>query len=251
MQQYITDKSEVDFIFEYPDSNDQIFSELKNITGFNLNSDKNEIEKAKIITDYVHNLFQHSGDNKPSSLNPVTIINEAREGKSFRCVEYSHLTTALLWAFNIPSRSVSLKTKDMETREIGAGHVVVEFYSSEYNKWIMIDVQEGVLFKSENAYLSAFELSEKINNNTPIEFITTDNSNYPKKEVYTKWIKEYLYFFETPIKIDFEGIITNEDRLNAKRLMLVPLDSENPKVFQKIFPINAIYTHSILDFYKK
>ncbi len=254
MQKYITDKSEVNFDFEYPDTRDQIFSELRNIVKINLITEENEIEKVKIIAGYVHNLFQHNGNNKPSSFNPITIINEVKLGKSFRCVEYSYLTTALLWAYNIPARIVGLKTKDMETRETSAGHVVMEFYSTEYNKWIMVDTQEGILFKSGNTYLSSLELENNINQNINIEFILVNNSNFSTvkdSEQYINWIKEYLYFYDTPLRINFTEIITDADRLNAKKVMLIPLGIKNPKVFQKIFPINAIYTHSILDFYKK
>lgn len=253
MQKYITDKTEIHFDFQYPDMNDQIFSELKNITNIDFGIETNELEKVKIVIGYVHNLFSHDGNNIPSSFDPITIINEAKQGKSFRCVEYSYLTTALLWTYKIPARIVGLKTQDMSTREAGAGHVVVEFWSNEFEKWIMCDVQAGVILKSNNVFLSDFELGEKINQNENIEFVLVNNSRFSinsDSRKYIDWIKEYLYFFDTPIKITFSEKLTEEDRLKEQKAMLIPLEVEPPKVFQKIFPINAIYTHSILDFYK-
>jgi len=254
MQKYITNKSEIDFTFQYPDTNDDIFTELKNITQIKFGIGINELEKVKVIAGYTHNFFSHDGNKIPSLFDPITIINEAKQGKSFRCVEYSYLTTALLWTYNIPARIVGLKTQDMSTRETGAGHVVIEFWSTKFQKWIMCDVQAGVIPKSENVFLSTFEFSEKINQNKDIEFVLVNNSqfslqNYSKK--YVDWIKEYLYFFDTPLKIIFSEKLTEEDRLKEQKVMLVPLGIESPKVFQKIIPINAIYTHSVLDFYKK
>lgn len=254
MQKYITDKSEVDFDFQYPDTNDNIFSELKSITKIDVDTETNELEKIKIIAGYTHNLFSHDGNNIPSSFGPITIINEAKQGKSFRCVEYSYLTTALLWAYNIPSRIVGLKTQDMSTRSAGAGHVVVEFRSAEFQKWIMIDVQAGVIPKLETTFLSAFELSEKLNENKSVDFVLVKNSRFSTENAnkkYIDWIKDYLYFFDTPIKIVFSEKRTEEDRLKEQKMMLIPLGIEPPKVFQKIIPINAVYTHSVLDFYKK
>lgn len=254
MQKYIIDKPEIDFNFQYPNTNDHIFTELKNITKIDFNIETNELDKVKIIAGYVHNLFSHNGNNKPSSLNPIEIINEARQGKSFRCVEYSYLTTALLWAHNIRARIIGLKTEDMSIRESSAGHVVVEFWNTEFKKWIMIDVQEGVIPKSENILLSAFEFGEKIDKNLAINFITVINSRFSTiKDIgeYINWIRQYLYFFDTPIKNIFSEKLTEEDRLKEQKIMLIPIDIEPPKVFQKISPINAIYTHSVLDFYKK
>ena len=138
MRSYITNHSEISVSFKYPDINGSFFSELRNMT--NIDADTlSEIEKVKKISGYVHSLFSHNGNNIPSSLNPITIIKEAREGKSFRCVEYSFLTVSLLWAYGIPARTIGLKTKNMETRETEAGHVIVEFWSFKFSKRFIIN----------------------------------------------------------------------------------------------------------------
>lgn len=198
MQKYITDTSEIDFNFQYPDLDSHVFSELKNITKINFDIETDELEKVKIITGYTHLLFSHDGNNTPSSSDPITMINEAKQGKSFRCVEYSYLTMTLLWAYKIPARIIGLKTHNAETREAGAGHVVIEFWSNTFQKWIMSDVQAGIIPKADTAFLSAFEFGEKINENGNIDFVLINNSRFSidnDKQKYIEWIKEYLYFF--------------------------------------------------------
>lgn len=251
MRSYIADQSEISVSFRYPDLNDPLFPELKSITNINVDT-LPEIKKVKKISGYVHSLFFHSRSNRLSSLNPITIIKEARGGKSFRCVEHSFLTVSLLWAYGIPARMVGLKTKDMETRETEAGHVIAEFWSSKFQKWIMIDVQFGIIPKYKKDFLSALKLGEKLDQGLTVEYILVSQSRFsPETDTkkYTKWIHPYLYFFDTALNLKSLANTTEQDRVSDKRLMLIPLGVVPPKVFQKTISINAIYTHSILDFY--
>ena len=132
MKNYIEDKKCVEVNFQYPDMESAYFKDLLHFVDIPINENILEIDKVKIISGYVHSLFNHSGDNVPSLMDPITIINEARKGKSFRCVEYSYLTQALLLSNGIVARIIGLKTKDVETRLSGAGHVVLEFWSKDF-----------------------------------------------------------------------------------------------------------------------
>jgi hypothetical protein len=253
MQKYDTVTPEVGFHFSYPRADNPVFTELKELADIDLGSETGEIEKAKIIIGYAHGLFSHDGDSQPSSFDPLTIIKEAKSGKSFRCVEYSFLAMALLWAHGIPARTVGLKTADVETREYGAGHVVVEFWSRELNKWIMSDVQAGIIPKSGEALLSAYELAQSLHQDTKPEPILVNGSRFGADAAfkdmvdYISWVQEYLYFFDTPITVE----LNIPDLRTQNIAMLVPLGVETPKMFQGLFTMNAIYTHSVLDFYPK
>ncbi|TFB07995.1 hypothetical protein E3V08_06165 [Candidatus Atribacteria bacterium MT.SAG.1] len=248
MKSYITDRSEISINFKYPDFNDSLFVELRKMTNINLDN-LSEIDKMREISGYAHSLFSH-GNDKSSLLNPITIIEEARKGKSFRCVEHSFLGAGLLWAYGIPARTIGLKTKDVETREVYAGHYTIEFWNYEFKKWIMIDVQFGIIPKYKEGFLSAFELGEKLDQGLPVKYIPIVKSRFSSEKnskEYTEWIHKYLYFFDTFLNLKLNT--TEENRFSDKRVMLIPLGVNPPKVFQRIFPINAIYTHSVLDFY--
>lgn len=252
MQRYNTATSEVILGFRFPSVNDPALIELKILAAIALDPETEELEKVKIIVSYTHNLFGHDGNNQPSASDPLTIIKEARAGKSFSCVEYSLVATALLWAYGVPARVIGLKTSDVETREYGAGHVVIEFWSREFEKWIMGDVQWGIIPRSGNVFLSAWELGEKIHQKLPVECVLVDGSRFDQTfktpERYTNdWIQEYLYFFDTPVQITFADI----DRRKQQIAMLVPLGVKSPVTFQGRFEMNAVYAHSTLDFYPK
>jgi hypothetical protein len=68
---------------------------------------------------------------------------------------------------------------------------------------------------------------------------------YSDKPSYTDWIKEYLYFIDTPVRLT----LGNEDMRKRQIAMLIPVGVAPPKMFQGMFEMNAIYTHSALDFY--
>jgi hypothetical protein len=237
--------------FEYPSFDDPMLAELRDIAKVELDRGNSELEKARAVIGYAHGLFTHNGDNTPSSSDPLTIIKEAQSGKSFRCVEYSLLATALLWAHGIPARTVGLKTSDVETREYGAGHVVIEFWDSELNKWIMSDVQAGIIPTSDNKPLSAVELEQNMQQAAPLSYLPVQGSrfgaggSFADMPAYEQWLKEYLYFFDTPVHTTFADV----DRREEQIAMLVPLGVASPKMFQNMFEMNAVYTHSVADFY--
>lgn len=237
--------------FNYPIAHDPMLPVLKKTANIELNESNSEIDNAKIIIGFAHSVFSHNGDNTPSASDPLTILNEAKTGQSFRCVEYSVLAAGLLWANGVPARTIGLKTSDVETRKYGAGHVVIEFWSKQFNKWIMADVQTGLIPGFHHQPLSAFELSKKLKENENVDYIPVPgaklsaNSSYSGKPSYSEWIKEYLYFIDTPIHLT----LNDEGRRLQQIAMLVPEGVKPPKKFQGMFEMNAVYTHNASDFY--
>jgi len=108
-------------------------------------SNSNDFEKIQIVTNYVHNLWKHNGVNAPEKNDPISILQDVKKGDKFRCVEYSIVLNGCLNALGIISRILSLKTKNCETKRYGAGHVVVEAYLKDKEKWVMIDPQWDVI----------------------------------------------------------------------------------------------------------
>src|SRR5688572_14288990 len=76
---------------------------------------KTDTEKALKIMNWVHNQWKHNGSNQPTKSDALTILQEAKEGKMFRCVEYGIVTASALNAIGLRSRVLALKTKDVET----------------------------------------------------------------------------------------------------------------------------------------
>lgn len=212
---------------------------------------KNDLEKVQKITSWIHGLWEHDGNNTPKQSDALYILEEVKKGQRFRCVEYGIVATACLNSIGLPSRTLALKTKGVETTPSGAGHVVMEVFLKDLNKWVMVDPQWDVIPCLNNVPLNAVELQDAITKKKDIEILTNDKEL--SVEQYEGWIYPYLYYFS--YKFDNrEGVPKDERiRINGKSdIMLVPLGAKEPSVFQGSYPIDyCLYTHSISDFYGK
>lgn len=201
-----------------------------------------DFEKTKLLNSWVNGLWSHHGSNIPEKNDPISILKEVEEGKRFRCVEYSIVLTGALNAVGIPARILALKTSDVETRESGAGHVVTEAYIKDLEKWIMLDGQWNAIPTLNNIPLNAVEFQRALNNDySEIKIL---NLGFARSITYKNWVYQYLFYFDVAYDNRY---IDEKDNL---RLMLIPKDSPEPKVFQIKHPIgNMVYTNSLIDFY--
>lgn len=209
---------------------------------------KNDTEKALKIVHWVHNQWQHNGSNNPKKNDAISILEEAKEGKNFRCVEYGIVATACLNAAGIKARVLALKTKDVETRQYGAGHVLLEVYLNDLQKWALADGQWDAMPVLNGIPLNAVEfqqaIAEKYNE---LEIKTSSGTS---KRFYINWIYPYLYHFNISFD-NREGVNIDKMQIAKKKcLMLVPSGENNPTVFQITGKIdNCLYTNSLKDFY--
>lgn len=202
-----------------------------------------DYEKIQAICLWVHGLWKHHGFNEPQKSDPISILQEVKQGKRFRCVEYAIVINGCLNALGIPSRVLGLKTEDVESRRYGAGHVVIEAYLQDINKWILIDGQWYVIPLLNGTPLNAVELQNAIAQKLPGLNILSLSETKPDE--YFRWIGPYLFYFD--IRRDNRVGVSDRSR---KKLMLVPIGANKPKVFQQKWPIgDVIYTHSVYAFY--
>lgn len=167
------------------------------------------------------------------------------EGEQYRCVEYGGVISGCLNALGIPSRTIGLKTQDVETRDYGAGHVATEAYIQDLKKWVFIDGQWGVIPMMGETPLNAVQLGEVLNHpesyEESLQFISFQAGG---SEGYEEWINEYLYY------LDVIGYDTTDGNLEEKTLMLTPIEAKNPEIFQINYPLEIDrYTHSVHEFY--
>jgi len=214
----------------------------------------NDLEKVIIITQWVNSLWKHNGTNQPIKSDALSILEEIKKGKNFRCVEFSIVNCACLNAIGIPTRTVSLKIKDVESIEYGAGHVVTESYLKDQKKWILSDPQFNVIVTDKNNIpLNLFEFQAnitreenvKIISKAEVNFIPLDNNEY------IKWIYPYLYYADIPFDNRYD---TDKETIKNKgklKLMLVPTGAKNPTLFQIVNKIDyCIYSNNINEFYQ-
>ena len=195
---------------------------------------QSDYEKVQVITNWVSGLWKHDGMNEPEQNDPLYILDQViNNGKQYRCVEYGTVICGCLNALGLECRQLNLKTKDVETRETGAGHVGCEVYLKDYEKWIFIDGQWGAIPVAEGIPLNAYEFGEAIRSNNQNLTINWVNNVYQAVDSdYFKWIEPYLYYMDSYFK-NIDGGYT--------QVMLVPDGGKNVTVFQRKYDIHIDY----------
>jgi len=221
-----------------------------------------EYEKLRLLTKWVHDQWTHTGDNKPSNSDPLTILKEASEGKKFRCVEYAIVVAACARSLGMPSRVLALKREDVETAKLGAGHVVAEVWLDQFNKWVFADGQMDAIPEMGGVPLNAVEFQEAVarkakdRDGVSLKIRSSSMSKRASfafaEEDYILWAAPYLYHFDFNLDQRFFGEDYEERRYSPvkSKIMLVPKGAKNPTVFQRKTPIkNCTYISNPKAFY--
>ncbi len=251
-----TNPSIPELTFVYPElKTDPYLAELRETHQLEkvVAEDKTDLEKALSILNWTHQQWEHNGSNEPSKPDALTILNETKQGKKFRCVEYGLVVTDALQAIGLHARMLGLKTRDVETCKAAAGHVLAEVWLKEFNKWAILDGQFNILPVLEGKPLNAVEFQSAIVQSKPVQFMRKSGI-VPKenRRAYFHFISHYLFYFD--VSLDERRLVDNNirDKIDGKtRLMLVPSGAKNPEIFQQKYPMRyCVYTHSLADFYK-
>lgn len=195
---------------------------------------QSDYEKVETITNWVSGLWSHDGMNQPEQDDPMYILDQVmNHGQQYRCVEYGTVISGCLNALGFECRKLGLKTKDVETREHSAGHVVSEVYLEDLKKWVFIDGQWGAIPMLEDTPLSAYEFGVAIREKDSNLKINWANNVYqaPDSE-YFEWIEPYLYYMDSQFK-NVDGGYTD--------VMFVPDGGKNVTVFQRNYDIDIDY----------
>ncbi|MFO0984692.1 MAG: transglutaminase-like domain-containing protein [Planctomycetota bacterium] len=204
----------------------------------------NDYERVLAVCRWVRSRWEHNGSNEPRRSDPIAILEEAAQGKSFRCVEYAIVLSGALNAIGIRARVLALKTADVETRESGAGHVVAEAFLPDQKKWLMVDGQWDVIPLRAGEPLNAHELGQALARQDGD--IDVDGISGTTREQYLPWIAPYLYYLDINLKNPMAGGNSRDGGL-----MLLPEGARKPTTFQRRWPLDYLtYTTSVETFYQ-
>jgi hypothetical protein len=197
-----------------------------------------DLDRVRLMSRWVRQRWEHNGENVASPADPISILQKAATGQRFRCVEYSIVLSGALNSVGIKSRVLGLKTSDVETREVGAGHVVSEAWLEDQKKWVMVDGQWDVIPMLGTTPLNAIELQRALASRDPK--LTVESLSGASARRYFAWVAEYLYYFDA--RLDERTAAADK---GTKGLMLVPIGAPEPKVFQRKYSIgNVTYTNN-------
>ncbi len=254
---YSEDPPDKQFDFFYSDTlGNEYLRELRNTYNLEhlVTGEMNDLDRVRNILDWTSKQWEHNGSNTPTKQDALTILQEAHEGKQFRCVEYGIVATSALNSIGFHSRTLGLKTRDVEKVRRGAGHVVSEVYSKELDKWVFIDPQFNIIPTLNGNPLNGVEFQKEIfNKNANLKLVNKQGELDAKDaENYIKWVGKYLFYFD----VLFDQKTLNSTRFKningMTKLTLVPVGYKEPRIFQRHNKIDySYYTHSLNDFYRR
>jgi hypothetical protein len=154
------------------------------------------------------------------------------------------MTAAAARSVGLNARVVGLRTREVETTESGAGHVVGEIYLNDIKKWVMADAQWGLIPIVDGNPINAAEFAAALGKKD-IKFMGSDGK-VGSDARYLPWISPYLYY--VAFRID-QRLDVNPRSLD--QIILVPKGAKVPEKFQrnpmpgKVFPafaVSSVYT---------
>ena len=211
-----------------------------------------DLGKLQAILHWCHTRWQpDSAAMEATRIDPISILQAATLGQRFRCVEYALVAEGVFNALGYATRVLTLMTKDVETRSIGAGHVVAEVFLPDRQRWVFVDPQCDVIPLLDGQPLNAVELvmalhcEHRITLLKAVGFHCSDERLQKAADGYFSWLLPYLYYFTAAIE-------TYTAPRSSRQLRLAPQGTKNPLIFQREYAMPlATLTHSVADFYPK
>lgn len=198
---------------EWRGASDRMLARLK--TEYQLNTvlleGGTELTQLVRLRDWVHSRFRHHSTNFPAEFDSLYILEQAKRGERYRCVEYAFLLADVYRAMGWPARLVRLEG------ERGA-HVVTEVYSSGFAKWILMDGQHATHVLRNKVPVSVYEFQQAV--------LLSRNSLSPQqveeKLDYVEWNTGYLRYLMYPQDMSYGKQL-------ATLIVLAPPGDAGPK----------------------
>jgi hypothetical protein len=121
---------------------------------------KTEFDKQVLLLDWAHKRIKHFGpppENAP--LDALGILKDADANRTFNCDYYAEVLREALLSMGYISRKIGLKGAHDDGN--GSEHSVVEVWSNQYRKWVLMDPTLNMYFLKGATPLNAFELRQE------------------------------------------------------------------------------------------
>jgi len=101
---------------------------------------------AEMLLGWVTDRWPHSGSSLEAFNDANVVLDRVEQGERFACGEYTLVLTQALNALQIPARPISLFRLDYYAG-LGTGHVVTEAWIDDLGKWVVLDGQNGAVWR--------------------------------------------------------------------------------------------------------
>lgn len=121
------------------------------------NAGDNQLTNQVRIMNWVHGLWRHNPIQTAKNQNCISILEEVKQGKTFRCLEYASVLTQTMQSLGYPARIIELCSDGM-SYGLAKAHAAAEVWNDELQKWIFVDPQNNAIWKNGSEYLNAAEV---------------------------------------------------------------------------------------------
>ena len=108
---------------------------------------QSEWEQMLLLREWVHMRFRHGWHHPEPPVNALTVLKAAAEGFDCNCGYYALTLRQCFEALGFVARAVSIGKADTEwssADEGNTGHSVMEVWSHQWSKWVMLDADLNV-----------------------------------------------------------------------------------------------------------
>lgn len=103
---------------------------------------KSDLQTIEHVLEWVSLQWKHHPLNgAPVGLTGLDILEKAKKGERFRCVEYGLVFKDAMFSLGYVARNLNARTEDVAYGGFARGHAASEVWSNTYNKWIFVDPQ--------------------------------------------------------------------------------------------------------------
>lgn len=117
---------------------------------------KTEFAKMVLLMDWAHKRIKLFGPPKSKPKDMLELLKAVDEGAAFNCGSYQRLLKAALKSCGFVARSLGLKGAKGDGN--GSEHGVVEAWSNQHRKWVMLDSTLSVYFTKGGVPLNGYEI---------------------------------------------------------------------------------------------
>lgn len=152
------DENNIKFFYENPKNEkiNQLNSDYK-VKEY-VNAGESEIEKILKTIDILDNIIQIDDVEDTNITSGIDILNSLEGRKKVSIKDASIIERDLIEAAGFYSRTGSFRKKDSQFEEKKADYTVIEYWSMDQQKWVMIDFQDKGYFTHGDEKLSAVEV---------------------------------------------------------------------------------------------
>lgn len=187
---------------------------------------------------WVHQQWQHDSQGTDPGANSLQILQRAKQGERFSCTEYGKVLRDVLISQGIVARTIGIQTPTIAYGPPGSAHVAVEAWSNNYQKWVLLDAQWGIIPMQQGRPINALEFYQLQQQNKLKQIALIG----PGQEL----IQDYLDFMRA-----FNGYLSTSlrDRTIAANLIVPITGKELPLTFQGLPKNKRLFSRKPDDIY--